>query len=202
MKKLAVLISNAGSGTNLQAIIDATKQGALSAQISIVISDTEDAKGLKRATEHHLPTAIIPQKESLLPLLEKHQPDFVCLAGWKQIITDAVLTAFTNRILNMHPGAIPETMSGTVENPDGTKALWNKGMFTDSAIKNVLDKHATYASSTVHFLSSEFDFGPVLTRCFEKVRLGDTIDSLYTRLKQKENRAYVDALQKLCNSES
>ncbi len=199
MKKLAVLISNAGSGTNLQAIIDAIEQENLSAQICIVISDTVDAKGLQRAKRHTLPTAIVPQKEALLPLLEKYQPDFICLAGWKQIITDAVLTAFTNRILNMHPGAIPETMDGVVENPDGTNALWNKGMFTDIAIKNILDQHATYASSTVHFLSSEFDFGPVLARCFEKVRPDDTIDSLYTRLKQKENKAYVEALQRLSN---
>lgn len=200
MKKLAVLISNAGSGTNLQAIIDAIKQGTLSAQICIVISDTEDAKGLERAIMHHLPTAIVAQKEELLPHLQVYQPNFICLAGWKQIIPDEVLTTYTNCILNIHPGAIPETMGGEVKNPDDTNALWNKGMFTNIAIKQVLDQKATYASSTVHCLSQEFDFGPVLARCFEKVRPDDTIDSLYTRLKKKENAAYVEALQKLCNS--
>lgn len=197
MKKLVVLISNKGTGTNLQAIIDGVKQKKIQANIAAVISDTEDTKGLKRAKKHNLHIEICQKKEDLLPLLQRLNPDYICLAGWKQIITDEVIDAFPNRVLNTHPGLIPDTIDGIVKNPDGTDALWNKGKMTDKAMQNFLDNHATYAGCTNHFLTHEFDFGPVLRRCFEKIRDGDTIDTLYTRLKKKENQLYVDVLQKL-----
>jgi phosphoribosylglycinamide formyltransferase-1 len=91
-------------------------------------------------------------------------------------------------------------MDEIVKNPDGTNALWNKGKLTNIAIKEFLDRHATYAGSSIHFLTEEFDFGPVLGRVFEKVEKDDTIDSLYSRLKKKENRLYVEVLQKLCQN--
>lgn len=199
MLRIVVLISNKGTGTNLQAIIDGVKTGKINAEISAVISDTEKSLGLNRARKNKLPTGIVPKKEELLSLLKKLNPDYICLSGWKQIILDGVIYAFPNRILNTHPGLIPDTMDGIVKNPDGTNALWNKGKMTDKAIQNFLDNHATYAGCTNHFLSHEFDFGPVLGRCFEKIRKKDTVDSLYSRLKKKENKLYVDVLAKLCN---
>lgn len=202
MKRIAVLISNAGTGTNLQAIIDGVNSGKISAKIVAVISDTSDALGLNRARKYKIPIKIVPKKEELLPILEKLNPDYICLAGWKQIILDEVIDAFPNRILNTHPGLIPDTMDGVVKNPDGTDALWNKGKMTNKAIQNFLDNKTTYAGCTNHFLSHEFDFGPVLGRCFEKILPGDTVESLYTRLKKKENKLYVDVLAKLCQEES
>lgn len=198
MKRLAILISNAGSGTNLQAIIDGVESGKINGQVAVVISDKEDAYGLQRAKKHNIPTEINPDKENLLTLLKKYNVDFVCLGGWKQIITDDVMKVFGNKILNTHPGLIPDTIDGAVKNPDGTDALWNKGKFTDKALQNFLDNKATYAGCSNHFLTKEFDFGPVLGRCFEKIRKGDTIESLYSRLKVKENQLYVDVLAKLC----
>lgn len=198
MKKLVVLISNKGTGTNLQAIIDGVESGKINADIVAVISDAEDAKGLERANKHNLSIEICPKKEDLLPLLQKLNPDFICLTGWKQIITDDVMKAFQNRILNTHPGLIPDTINGVVKNPDGTDALWNKGKFTDKALQNFLDQKATYAGCSNHFLTNEFDFGPVLGRCFEKINDSDTIDTLYKRLKEKENELYVTVLEKLC----
>ena len=207
MKRMVVLISDKGTGTNLQAIIDGVILGKLNAKIVAVISDTEDAKGLKRARKHNLHIKIVPRKEELLATLKELNPDYICLAGWKQIILDEVIDAFPNeqapssgsRILNTHPGLIPDTMDGVVKNPDGTDALWNKGKMTNKAMQNFLGNHATYAGCTNHFLSKEFDFGPVLGRCFEKILPRDTVDSLYTRLKEKENKLYVDVLTKLCN---
>lgn len=200
MKKLAVLISNAGTGTNLQAVIDAIEEGRLRAKIAVVVSDSSDAQGLERAKKHEVPTHVVDKTTDLTLLFKDTYPvDYVCLAGWKKIIPDSFILAFPDRILNIHPGLIPNTLDGTVENPDGTPALWNKGKFTDKAIQNFLDEGASYAGSTVHFLSHEFDFGPVLARCFEKIKPADTVDSLYSRLKKKENEIYVDALIKLCN---
>jgi len=198
MKRLTVLISNKGTGTNLQAIIDGVKSGKINAEIVAVISDTEDAFGLKRAKKHQLPIKIVPKKEDLLSILKELNPDYICLAGWKQIILDKVIESFPNKILNTHPGLIPDTLDGKVINPDGTNALWNKGKMTDRAMQNFLDNNATYAGCTNHFLSQEFDFGKVLGRVFEKIQPNDTVESLYTRLKRKENKLYVDVLTKLC----
>lgn len=199
MKRLAVLISDKGTGTNLQAIIDAIKNQTLQAEISVVIADTQNAQGLKRAKTYNIPTAIVEKKGNLLKVVQTYQPNFICLAGWKQFIADDFINAFPNKILNLHPGLIPDVIDGFVVNPDGTEALWNKGKLASIAIKNFLDSRATYAGSSIHFLTHEFDFGPVLGRCFEKVTSHDTIDSLYARLKKKENELYVDVLKNLCN---
>lgn len=206
MKKLAVLISNAGTGTNLQAIIDAIKTRKLDAEIAVVISDAPDAFGLKRARDNGIPTLVYKKTlkhknvhgaSELERILKSYGVDLVCLAGWKQIIPDSLISNF--KILNVHPGLIPDTIGGVVKNPDGTDALWNKGKLTNAAIQNFLDKKATYAGCTNHFLSKEFDFGEVLGRCFEKILEGDTVESLYKRLKEKENQLYVDSLKELCN---
>src|SRR3989344_7352968 len=158
--KLVILISNVGTGTNLQAIIDAVERGVINAEIVAVISNKENAPGLERARTHNLKIKICPKKEDLLPLLQKIAPDYICLAGWKQIILDDVILAFPNKILNLHPGLIPDTVNGVVGNPDSTPALWNKGMLTTKAIQNFLDQKSTFAGSSIHFLTLNFDFGP------------------------------------------
>lgn len=194
------MISNKGMGTNLQAIIDGIKNGKINAEIVAVISDSPDAQGLQRAKENNIPTEICPTKDDLLLILKKFNADYLCLDGWKQIILDEVLNFFENRILNVHPGLISYPLEEVVKNPDGTDAIWNKGKFTEKAIQNFLESHSTFAGSTVHFLSHEFDFGPVLERVFEKIQPGDTVDSLYSRLKVKENEAYVKALERLTHT--
>src|SRR3990167_5476731 len=167
MKKLAVLISTVGTGSNLQAIIDAIEADKLNAKIALVISDSKEALGIKRAKKHSLKITLCPQKEGLLPILEKIKPDYIVLAGWKQIVSDELIDRFQNRILNLHPGLVPQTINGSVKNPDGSRALWNRGLLAEKAIQNFLEKKATYAGSTVHFLSDVFDFGPVLKRGFD-----------------------------------
>lgn len=199
MKAIAVLISNGGSGTNLQAIIDGIESGKIKGKISVVISDSEDAYGLIRAKNHGLPTYISKKKEDLIPVLTRSFPtDYIALAGWRQIIPASFIEFFENRILNLHPGLIPDTFDGIAKNPDGTDGVWNRGKFTEKAIKNFFDQNATYAGSTIHFLSKQFDFGPILARCYEKVLPTDDVESLYSRLKQKENKMYQDVLAKLC----
>lgn len=199
MKKLAVLISNAGSGTNLQAIIDAIEDGKINAEIVLVVSSDLDAYGLIRAKKNNILTKVVDKKDDLEKILKNHQVDLVVLAGWKLIVPQSLINTFKNKVLNLHPGLIPDTMNGVIKNPDGTSGLWNRGKLTNIAIQNFLDQRATYAGSTVHFLSQEFDFGPILARCFEKILPNDTVESLYKRLKKKENQIYVKSLIKLCN---
>jgi folate-dependent phosphoribosylglycinamide formyltransferase PurN len=198
--KLVVLISNTGTGTNLKAIIDGVNSSKIKAEICAVISDIINSKGLEHARKNNLNIEICESKEALLPLLNKICPDYICLAGWKQIILDEVILAFPNKILNLHPGLIPNIVDESFKNPDGTEALWNKGMMTNKAIANFLDKKVTFAGSSIHFLTLNFDFGPVLGRTFEKVKDGDNVESLYGRLKVKENKLYVEVLAKLCQN--
>jgi len=198
MLKLAVLISNAGTGTNLQAIIDAIESNILKATIVVVMSGSKDAYGLERAKKHDIPALFVGKNVGTEDLLKnKYKADYIVLAGWKRIVSQSMIDMFPNKILNLHPGLIPDTIDGEVKNPDGTNGLWNRGKLTDDAIANFLTNKATYAGSTVHFLSNEFDFGTVLGRCFEKIRPNDTIESLYKRLKEKENKMYVKTLATL-----
>lgn len=199
MKKLAVLISDAGTGTNLQAIIDAIKNKKLKAKIVLVVSSSKNAYGIQRAKKNNILTMIIGKNDDLEKILKTYQVDLIILAGWKLIIPLSLIKAFNNKILNLHPGLIPDTIDGVIYNPDNTKGLWNRGKLTNVAIQNFLDKKVTYAGSTVHFLSDEFDFGKILNRCFEKILPNDTAESLYRRLKKKENKIYVESLIKLCN---
>ncbi|MBP9716780.1 MAG: hypothetical protein KBD51_02435 [Candidatus Levybacteria bacterium] len=197
MKSLAVLVSNKGTGSNLQAIIDAINNKSLNAKISVVISSDTDAYGLQRARENKIPTEIVTKK-NLFKILNNYDIDFICLAGWRLIIDDNLISKYKNKILNLHPGLIPDKINGKVENPDGTTAIWNRGKLTDVAIKNFLNNNATYAGSSIHFISNEFDFGKVLDRTFEKIKKNDDTESLYKRLKVKENKMYVKVLKKLC----
>lgn len=171
--KLVFLVHAGSSHTNLKAVQKAIEEGKINAEISVVVLDSES-----------------------LPNLDEIAPDYICLAGWKKIIPDELVLKY--KILNVHPGLIPETMEVVVKNPDDTDALWNKGKYADKAIQNFLDQKATYAGSSIHFLTNEFDFGPVQGRTFEKIEAGDTAESLYQRLKVKENELYVEVLAKLC----
>ena len=173
--KLAILVHEGGAQTNLKAIKEAIGGGKINAEISAVLSD----------------------KDGEIATLDKLSLDYICLCGWKKIIPDDMIRKFENKILNLHPGLIPDAPDGNVKNPDGTTSLWNKGMYGAKAIQNFIDQKATYAGSSVHFLTLNFDFGPVLGRTFEKIQADDNIESLYARLKKKENELYVEVLEKL-----
>ncbi len=202
MKRIAVFISDTGSGTNLQAIIDAIKEKNLNARIAVVVSDTSKAKGISRARKNRLPVKIATKQTDLIKLKEQYSIEFICLCGWKKIIPKNFIDAFPNQILNLHPGLIPDTMDTVIKNPDGTNGLWNKGKLTDVAIQNFIESNASYAGSSIHFLTHEFDFGPVLGRTFEKIQKTDTAETLYQKLKKKENKLYVEVLKKLCNDDN
>lgn len=176
--KLALLVHEGGTHTNLKAIERAIDEGRINAEICAVVFDIKDPR----------------------PYLEQTLPDYICLAGWKKIIPNELIKEYGGRILNIHPGLIPDEVNGHVQNPDNTEALWNKGLYGDKAIKNFLDQKCTFAGSSIHFLTLDFDFGPVLGRTFEKIEEKDTVESLYARLKKKENDLYVETLSQLTNA--
>ncbi len=174
--KLVFLIHENSSHSNLKAVQKAIEDHRIDAEISLVVSDKDD-----------LPTN-----------LDQISPDYICLAGWKKIIPNELIDKY--KILNIHPGLIPDKVDGVILNPDDTLALWNRKKYADIAVENFLNQKYTYAGSSLHLLTKEFDFGPVLGRVFEKIESGDTVESLYARLKKKENDLYVEVLEKLCKT--
>jgi len=100
----------------------------LRARIAIVMSGDEDAHGIQRAKKHKIPYLVVDKKECIEDFLcTQYEVDIVVLAGWKRIISSSMITVFKNRILNLHPGLIPDSLETIVHNPDGTNGLWNRG---------------------------------------------------------------------------
>ena len=213
MKNIAVLISDKGTGTNLQAIIDGIGKGKIQGKITIVVSNTTKAFGLDRAKNQNITTEIFGWKkykeagksreqysEDLAKLLkEKYRADVVALAGWSLILTKEFFEVFNNAVLNIHPGLLPKKGRDTVLSPENEELPANVGMMTEEAIKKFLYGGYKYAGSTLHFATEEADAGPIIFYEFEKIKPGDTVESLYYRLKKKEHAMFTKALALFCD---
>lgn len=195
---VAVLIS--GSGSNLQALIDASESGQLpGVEIVLVVSNQADAVGLQRALTHKLPALYLPWKQReeaearLTTILHLFQVDLIVLAGWMRIFTAEFVTRFPGRIINLHPALLPdEGMSKTYVTSDGTEVPALRGLHV---VKQALDAGMKVTGSTVHYVTPEVDAGPVI--CREEVAIveGDTEETLHERIKQVEHRLIVKAVR-------
>src|SRR3990167_4865560 len=139
----------------------------------------------------------VEYSKDLANLLKKYSPDLIVLAGWILILTKEFFEVFP-KVLNIHPGLIPDSVGGKVYFPDGGEAPSNKEMHTEDAIASFLDGGYKFAGSTVHFVTPSVDWGPVVSRDFEEIKKGDTLDSLYSRLKKKEHFMLVKAIKLFC----
>lgn len=183
MSNIAVLVS--GRGSNLQAIIDSIESGYLHARISVVISDVEGAYALERARKHGIEAVFINPKnfaskelyeEEVLRTLRKHGSELVLLAGYMRILGKTLLSAFRNRILNIHPALLPAF----------------PGLH---AQRQAFDHGVKAAGCTVHFVDETLDCGPIiLQRCVE-VREDDTADTLADRILEQEHKIYPEAVR-------
>ena len=180
---IGVLIS--GSGTNLQAIIDAIQRGEVSATIQVVISNNPEAYGLKRAQKCGIPTAIIPHKAfpsreafeaELISILQMHGVELVVLAGFMRLLSPFFIRTFIHRIMNIHPALLP-AFSGT------------------HAQKQTLERGVRIAGATVHFVDEEMDHGPIIAQAAVPVFSDDTEETLSARILIQEHRIYPQAIQ-------
>lgn len=182
--KLGVLVS--GRGSNLQAIIDNIEAGRLSAEIAVVISDQPDAFSLERARKHNIPAVHLSAKgykgkreaydELLVKELLKHQVELVCLAGFMRIITPALINAFPDRILNIHPALLPAFPGLHVQ-------------------KAALEHGAKFSGCTVHFVDENMDTGPIIIQAVVPIQDNDTEDTLSARILEQEHTIYSRAIQ-------
>lgn len=186
---LAIAILGSGKGSNAQSIIDAIAAGTLNARIVCVLSDVENAFILERARRHGLPAEYIsgaPFKTKLegeaeqryLAALRKYGAEVVVLAGFMRIIKAAMLAAFPNRVLNIHPALLPAF--------PGVES-W----------KQALDYGVKIAGCTVHLVDAGTDSGPVIVQRSVPVLDTDTPESLHARIQGEEHQAYPEALRLL-----
>jgi phosphoribosylglycinamide formyltransferase-1 len=186
--RITVLIS--GSGTNLQALIDAAASGRLPVELAHVISNVESAAGLKRAAAAGIPTSILPHGDfenredfdrALALLIAANQPDLVVLAGFMRIIGPAVLDRFQGRMINLHPSLLP-LYRGT------------------QTYQRALDAGDREHGASIHFVTLELDGGPVISQVRIPVLEGDDAESLARRLAPEEHRLVVATVEFLASN--
>lgn len=186
LKRIAVLIS--GSGSNLQAIMDAIDSGRINGQIVQVISNKACAYGLERATKAGIPTTHIDHKafasremfdDEVRQCIDAHQADLVILAGFMRILSPAFVQHFSGRMLNIHPSLLPKY----------------KGLHTHKRALAAGDKEH---GCTVHFVTEELDGGPLLVQAVVPIVTEDNEESLQNRVHKREHVAYPLAVEWIC----
>src|SRR5579884_477997 len=197
--RIAVLIS--GSGSNLQALIDASESGQLpGVEIVLVVSTQPDAAGLQRALKHRLPTLYLPWKQReeaearLAAILRLFQVDLIVLAGWMRIFTAKFVAQFPRCMINLHPALLPDDgMSKTYITSSGIEVPALRGLHV---VQQALDAGLPVTGSTVHYVTPEVDAGPVICREEVVIEEGDTEEMLHERIKRVEHRLIVEAVRK------
>ena len=190
-KKIAVLVS--GSGTNLQAIIDAIKTGCLrNTEISIVISNKKDAYALKRAQSEEIENLFLNPKgfsnnseydKKLVEIISNYHVDLIVLAGYIKILTEVFVNSFPNKIINIHPALLPN--------------FGGKGMYGEKVHEAVLKSGAQESGCTAHFVTSEVDAGPIIAQRKVPVLPDDTAESLSKRVLAEEHKLLVNTIKKV-----
>ena len=184
MTRKAIVVLISGSGTNLQAIIDAVKDGRIGAEIAAVISNRPDAAGLQRAQRSGIDTVVVEPRDhhdrtaydqALIAHIDRFKPDLIVLAGFMRILSDGFIDHYRNRILNIHPSLLPEF----------------KGLHTH---RRALEASKRLHGASVHFVSNELDSGPVVIQAEVPVLKNDTEKSLAARVLQQEHRIYPMAI--------
>jgi len=178
-KRIAVLVS--GGGTNLQALIDAQKCGALgNGEIALVLSSKPEVYALERAANNNIPSVVLPRKEytdiaaysrALTDTLLENNIDLVVLAGFLTIFDEQVYEAFTNKILNVHPALIP--------------SFCGKGFYGLHVHEAALEKGVKLSGATVHIVTPECDAGPIVLQKAVEVKQDDTPETLQRRIMEE-----------------
>lgn len=189
--KLAVLVS--GSGTNLQAIMDAIKQGDLTAEIVLVAANRKAAYGLVRAETANIPTLYHPLKpylengrgreaydRDLADKVQQYQPDLVVLAGWMHVLSHAFLEQFPDKVINLHP-ALPGAFAGT-DAIERTFTAFQKG-------------EVSHGGCMVHYVVPAVDAGPVIAQLVVPIEHEDTLENFETRMHSAEHGLLVEAIR-------
>lgn len=179
--KIGVLLS--GSGTNLQAIIDAIV-GGLPTDIVLVVSSRPDAYGIERARAAGIPTLVMNREKyadvlaadaQIVEALQEAGAEYVVMAGYMRKVTSVMLDAFPNRVLNLHPALLPSF----------------KGAH---AIADAFNAGVKVTGVTVHFANADYDKGPIVAQRAITVAENDTLDTLEAKIHDVEHVLYPEVI--------
>ena len=182
-RRLGVLIS--GRGSNLQALIDAIREGRLDADIAVVISNREDAEGLAKARGAGIEALALSHRgwpsrddydRALVRELRSRDVGLVCLAGFMRLVGAPLLEAFPDAVVNIHPSLLPAFKGTEVH-------------------ERVIASGTRVSGCTVHYVIPELDSGPTILQAEVPVLKGDTADTLAARVLEKEHDIYPRALK-------
>lgn len=180
--KFAVLAS--GSGSNLQAIMEACSRGDIASTLGLVVSNKMDAYALKRAQNAQVPAIFLNPKDypdrpsydqAILDVLRQHDIDFIILAGYMRILSDHFIETYQGKILNIHPSLLPDF----------------KGAH---AIRDAFEAGVQETGVTVHFVIPELDAGPVIIQERVSVTPDDTLSTLEDKIHAVEHIIYPKAI--------
>ena len=188
-RKLKLGVLGSGSGSNMQAILDAIEAGTLHAEIVLVLSDNDDAYILERARSAGITAEVIdcggfkqkfpdPQQAVVAQRLADAGVDLVCLAGFMRLVKQPMLDVFPQRILNIHPSLLPAY----------------PGLM---AWKQAVEDGATESGCTVHYVDAGMDTGPIIQQAKVPVLADDTADTLHQRIQVEEHRIYPEVIGQL-----
>ena len=182
-KKIKICVFISGRGTNLKSLINFSKQKKNKIEITLVISNKRNAKGLYFAKKNNIKFTIVNYKNKknaetrILKILNQNYIDLICLAGFMKILSKRIIKKYKNKILNIHPSLLPRY----------------KGLNTH---KRVIENKEAFTGCTVHLVNSKLDSGKIIIQKKIKVLKKDNVKSLSKRLLKVENQIYPKALKK------
>ena len=182
MKRIAVLLS--GRGSNFEAIAESVRAGRIrDAELTIVVSNRENAGGIEKARQRGIEAVVIPSKgkqreeydREVVALLKEKRIDLVCLAGFMRLLSPYFVQEFRHRILNIHPALLPSF--------PGLEAQ-----------KQALEWGVKFSGCTVHLVDEHLDAGPIICQAVVPVEDDDTEETLAARILREEHRIYAEAI--------
>jgi formyltetrahydrofolate-dependent phosphoribosylglycinamide formyltransferase len=188
--RIGILLSGKGRGSNMQALIDATRDGRIPGDVALVVSTSPGAPALERAAAAGVSTRLVAAPEyadpeeldaALVAAFEAAGVDLICLAGYMRLLTPAFVRRFAGRMMNVHPGLLP--------------AFGGKGFYGKRVHEAVIESGARFTGVTVHFVDDEYDHGPIILQRVVPVEDDDTPDTVAQRVLIEEHRAYPEAVR-------
>jgi len=179
-------------GSNMQAIIDACKSGALQASPAVVISNNSGSGALARAKQERIPAYHLSGKthpnaeeldQAILEVMLAHAADLIVLAGYMRKLGPRTLSRFAGRILNIHPALLPE--------------FGGEGMYGMRVHEAVIAAGETESGVSIHLVDAEYDTGPVIAQARVPVEPTDTAETLAARVLQREHTFFAETLQRI-----
>ncbi len=185
MVNIAVLVS--GSGTNLQAIIDACENNEINGKVKIVISNRKKAYGLERAKNHNIKALHIKDEDEIIKTLQEEKIELIVLAGYLAIVSEKLINLYENKIINIHPSLIP--------------SFCGPGFYGIHVHEHVFNRGVKVSGATVHFVSTVVDGGPIILQ--EAIDISDCKSPEEIQLKilnNIEHKLLVKAVKLYCDN--